>query len=103
DRWRRLAWSLVLAYPPGFRRDLGLSLVDALDDRMRARRAAGASALRVSIAAIADTVWNASAAWLRTIWYRLRGVRLKPDATYSVEFAEVREQYVASAFRRTGR
>src|SRR5213083_1462789 len=95
---RRLAWWLVRAYPPRFRRDLGLSLVDTLDDRMRTRRAAGASALGVSMAAIADTLWNASAAWERAIRDRFREVRLKPDATYSSELGDGPQQYVASGF-----
>jgi len=72
---RRLAWWLVCAYPPRFRRDLGLSLVDTLDDRMRARRAAGASAVRVAMAATLDTLRNAPAEWIRE-------VRFTPDGTY---------------------
>src|SRR5262249_58653061 len=42
---RRFAWWLVRLYPPRFRRDVGLALVDALEDRMRARRAAGATSV----------------------------------------------------------
>jgi len=63
---RRLAWWLVWLYPPRFRRDVGLGLVDALEDRMRARRAAGASALRARVLAIADTLRNAPPEWLET-------------------------------------
>ena len=62
-RDRRLAWWLAHLYPPSFRRAVGLALVDALDDRMRARRAAGGSALGARLPAIADTVRNAAAAW----------------------------------------
>src|SRR2546430_42185 len=84
---RRFAWWLGYAYPPRFRRDLGLSLVDTLDDRMRARRAGGASAARVATAAAFDTLRNAPAEWIRE-------VRLKPDPTY---------EDAASAFGRTRR
>jgi putative ABC transport system permease protein len=62
---RRLAWWLVRAYPPRFRRDVGLGLVDAIQDRMDARRAAGASRSGVWIPAIADTIRNAPAEWMR--------------------------------------
>ena len=61
---RRFAWWLVWLYPPSFRRDVGLGLADALDDRMRARRAAGASTIGVRLPAIADTLRNAPAEWL---------------------------------------
>jgi MacB-like protein len=61
---RRFAWWLVWLYPPAFRRDVGLGLVDALDDRMRARRAAGASTAGVRLPAIADTVHNAPVEWI---------------------------------------
>jgi putative ABC transport system permease protein len=61
---RRFAWWLVWLYPPAFRRDVGLGLVDALDDRMRARRADGASAITVRLLAVMDTVRNAPAEWL---------------------------------------
>lgn len=59
-----MAWWLVWLYPPAFRRDVGLGLVDALDDRMRARRAAGASSLGVRLPAIADTLRNAPVEWM---------------------------------------
>jgi putative ABC transport system permease protein len=62
-----LAWWLVWVYPPSFRRELGLSFADTLDDRMRARRSAGASALVVWVSALADTVWNAPAEWMRAL------------------------------------
>jgi len=63
-RDRRLAWWLVRLYPPRFRRDVGLALVDALEDQMGARRASGASSLGARLPAIADTVGNAFAAWI---------------------------------------
>jgi predicted permease len=63
-RNRRLAWFLVWLYPPRFRRDVGLGLAEAIDDRMRQRRAAGASALGVVVPAILDTLRNAPAEWL---------------------------------------
>jgi predicted permease len=61
---RRWSWWLVWLYPPAFRRDVGLGLADALDDRMRARRAAGASSVGVRLPAIADTVRNAAIEWI---------------------------------------
>jgi hypothetical protein len=63
---RRLAWWLVWAYPPRFRQDVGLGLVDAIEDRMEARRAAGASGAGVWGPAILDTIRNAPAEWIRT-------------------------------------
>ena len=62
---RRLVWWLVRAYPPRFRQDVGLGLVDAIQDRMDARRATGASALGVWTPAILDTARNAPAEWMR--------------------------------------
>ena len=62
---RRLAWWLVRAYPPRFRQDVGLGLVDAIQDRMDARRTAGASRAGVWIPAMVDTIRNAPAEWLR--------------------------------------
>ena len=62
---RRLAWWLVWLYPPRFRRDVGLGLVDAIDDRMRARRAGGATTAGVRLAAVADTLRNAPVEWLQ--------------------------------------
>ncbi|HJZ73862.1 MAG TPA: ABC transporter permease [Vicinamibacterales bacterium] len=61
---RRLAWLLVGLYPPWFRRDVGLALVDALEDRIRARRSAGASTARAWLAAAFDTLRNAPAEWI---------------------------------------
>ena len=61
---RQFAWLLVGLYPPRFRGDVGLAFVDALEDRMRARRDAGASALRARLAALADTLRNAPAEWI---------------------------------------
>jgi putative ABC transport system permease protein len=63
---RRLAWWLVRAYPPRFRQDVGLGLVDAIQDRMDARRAAGASRAGVWLPAVLDTMRNAPAEWIRT-------------------------------------
>ena len=62
---RRLAWWLVRAYPPRFRQDVGLGLVDAIQDRMDARRTAGASRPGVWIPAMLDTLRNAPAEWMR--------------------------------------
>jgi putative ABC transport system permease protein len=62
---RRLAWWLVWAYPPRFRQDVGLGLVDAIEDRMDARRASGASRIGVWAPAILDTMRNAPAEWMR--------------------------------------
>ena len=53
-------------YPPRFRRDVGLGLVDAIEDRMRARRANGRSSLGVWIPALADTLRNAPVEWMAT-------------------------------------
>jgi len=62
---RRLVWWLVRAYPPRFRQDVGLGLVDAIQDRMDARRAAGATAFGVWTPAILDTLRNAPPEWMR--------------------------------------
>ena len=87
-RDRRLAWWLVRAYPPRFRRDVGLGLVDALDDRMRARRAAGAASAVIRLEAIADTLRNASAEWLDVLWDGLKtvpcAVRHEPTVPHAV-------------------
>jgi len=98
DLPRRVAWWLVWAYPPRFRRDVGQGLVDALDDRMRARRAAGASSAAVWARAVADTLRNAGAEWVDEV----RRVRLKPDTTYHQEPSGVEHPtYVVSGFSRT--
>jgi putative ABC transport system permease protein len=76
---RRVAWWLVRMYPPAFRRDVGLGLVDALEDRMRAARARGAAPARSRMPAIIDTVRNAPIEWIDAV---LGQVRLKADATY---------------------
>jgi predicted permease len=60
---RRVAWWLAMLYPPAFRRAVGLGLVEAMEDRMRARRQAGASALGARLPAILDTVRNAPIEW----------------------------------------
>jgi hypothetical protein len=90
---RRVAWWLVWLYPPSFRQDVGLGLVDTLEDGMRARRAAGASPLRSRLPALADTIRNAPIEWIGAIDQvrpfggaqgrpeALEG-RLKPDTTY---------------------
>jgi putative ABC transport system permease protein len=106
DLPRRVAWWLVWAYPPRFRRDVGQGLVDALDDRMRARRAAGASSTAVWARAIADTLRNAGAEWVDEIQSIGREVRLKPDTTYHhVSHQEPLHAenlgYVVSGFSRT--
>ncbi|HEX7139367.1 MAG TPA: hypothetical protein VF219_16040, partial [Vicinamibacterales bacterium] len=61
---RRFAWWVVWLYPPRFRRVVGLGLADALEDRMRARRAQGTSTLAIRSRAIVDTVKNASGEWI---------------------------------------
>jgi putative ABC transport system permease protein len=82
---RRFAWWLVWLYPPRFRRDVGLGLADAIQDRMEARRRAGASAAAVRLAACADTLHNAPLEWVAAIrslrLERESVVRLKADAT----------------------
>src|SRR5204862_6424659 len=106
DLPRRVAWWLVWAYPPRFRRDVGQGLVDALDDRMRARRAAGASSAAVWARAIADTLRNATAEWVDEIQRVRREVRLKPDTTYTHASHQEPSRaenptYVVSGFSRT--
>src|SRR5467141_3037861 len=116
DLPRRVVWWLVRAYPPRFRRDVGQGLVDALDDRIRARRAAGASSAAIWMRAIADTLRNATAEWVETFRVRpfesLRAAlsrveeRLKPDTTYEIPphenptYHEI-PTYVVSGFSRT--
>src|SRR5439155_27251541 len=56
-----------------FRRDVGQGLVDALADRMRARRAAGASGVSVWARAIADTLRNATGEWGDALRTAVRG------------------------------
>jgi len=97
-RDRQLAWWLAWLYPPSFRRDVGLGFVDALDDRMRERRASGSSSLGVRIPAIADTLRNAPVEWIAAL--RQKGqVRLKPDPTY--DHATFDAMSVVSGFSRT--
>ena len=76
---RRFAWWLVWLYPPRFRRDVGLGLADALDDRMRARRSAGAAGVVVRMRAALDTIQNAGAEWFEVA--RLKLSRF--ESTYS--------------------
>jgi putative ABC transport system permease protein len=59
-----VAWWLVRLYPPPFRRDVGLGLIDAIEDRMRALRAAGSSPLASRLPAIGDTLRNAPIEWM---------------------------------------
>src|SRR5262245_28723231 len=84
DLPRRVAWWLVWAYPPRFRRDVGQGLVDALDDRMRARRAAGASNAAVWARAIADTLRNATAEWVDACRIAVRRSRFDARRSGSV-------------------
>jgi predicted permease len=86
DGIRRVAWWLVRAYPPRFRRDVGLGLVDTLEDRMRAAYAQGASRPTVWLRAGLDTIRNAPAEWVRVV---VDGYK--------------NESYVASGFSRTNR
>jgi putative ABC transport system permease protein len=81
---RRFAWWLVWLYPPAFRRDVGLGLVDALDDRMRARRALGSSSLGVRLPLVADTLRNAPAEWMGTL------VRLKAGKAHGAHHPSAR-------------
>ena len=78
-RDRQFAWWLVWLYPPAFRRDVGLGLVDALDDRMRARRAAGTSSLGVRLRALSDTLKNAPVEWAAALRAAARVRRLRSD------------------------
>src|SRR6185295_18178786 len=80
NRDRRLAWWLVWSYPPRFRRDVGLGLVDSLEDRMRARRAAGAPVAVIWLRACADTIRNASAEWIDAVRDALKSVPYKAAA-----------------------
>jgi putative ABC transport system permease protein len=70
---RRFAWALVWLYPPSFRRDVGLGLVDAMEDRMRARRAAGASSLGARIPAAIDAFKNIPGEWIDAFQNRSAG------------------------------
>jgi hypothetical protein len=65
---RRIAWWLVRLYPPAFRDDVGLGLVDAIEDRMRALRDDGASPFASRLPAIADTLRNAPIEWVAGPW-----------------------------------
>jgi len=64
---RRFAWALVWLYPPSFRRDVGLGLVDAMEDRMHARRCAGASSIGARLPAAVDALRNVPAEWMDAI------------------------------------
>jgi putative ABC transport system permease protein len=67
---RRFAWWLVRLYPPRFRNDVGLGFADAIEDRMRVRRAAGAGTLGAAMPLLLDTLCNAPAEWVRAIGHR---------------------------------
>jgi putative ABC transport system permease protein len=98
---RRIAWCLVRLYPPAFRRDVGLGLVDALDDRMRARRAHGASTIGVRCSAIADTLRNAPVEWV-AMFRQVRLPRSPADGFGGTSQAETPyETSVVSGFSRT--
>ncbi len=100
-RDRQFAWWLVWLYPPAFRRDVGLGLADALDDRMRARRAAGASSLGVRLPAIADTIRNAPVEWTatfrRTTGERTVSDKLIQDVRYALRLWRRRPTFAAVA------
>ena len=64
---RRFAWWLVRLYPPRFRNDVGLGLADAIEDRMRVRRAAGSGMFGAAAPLVLDTLRNAPAEWIRAI------------------------------------
>jgi len=57
----------VRCYPPAFRRDVGLGLADAIEDRLHVRRAAGQTLVAASLPAIVDTLRNAPIAWAQAI------------------------------------
>jgi putative ABC transport system permease protein len=61
---RRFAWWLVWLYPPRFRRDVGLALADAVEDRIRERRGRGAGTIAAWTPALADTFRNAALEWV---------------------------------------
>ncbi|MCU1382860.1 MAG: hypothetical protein JWL71_1557 [Acidobacteria bacterium] len=94
---RRFAWWLAWLYPPAFRRDVGLGLVDALDDSMRARRAAGTSTANVRLPALADTLRNAPIAWIAA-WRALR-VEARIPATRQRTMSDTLMQDVRYALR----
>src|SRR5262249_42761287 len=95
---RRLAWLLVSLYPPQFRRDVGLAFVDALEDRMRARRAAGASALQACLPAVVDTLRNAPAEWIGSRAGRVAAPRRKGRPVVDKVMQDVR--YALRLWRR---
>jgi putative ABC transport system permease protein len=64
-RDRTLAVWLVRFYPPSFRAAVGDDLADAVVDSLAARRRAGVRRSRAVLAAVADAVRNAPAAWAR--------------------------------------
>jgi hypothetical protein len=72
---RRFAWALVWLYPPSFRRDVGLGLVDAMEDRMRARREAGASSVGARLPAAVDAFKNIPGEWIDAFQTRRSGLR----------------------------
>src|SRR5262249_57303726 len=80
-------------------------LVDALDDGMRARRAAGASSAAVWARAIADTLRNATAEWIdalraatvRRSWVDVR----RSGSAFDVRRSSDRERQTTHDDRRT--
>jgi hypothetical protein len=64
---RRIAWCLVRLYPPQFRRDVGLGLADAIEDRLRDRCAAGAPLVRATMPVVVDTLRNAPIEWIHAL------------------------------------
>src|SRR5262245_46676822 len=89
---RRLAWWLVWAYPPRFRRDVGLGPVDALEDRMRARRASGSPAGAIWLRACVDTLRNASAEWTDLLWDAAARLRVSRDRSRGPRLATLNER-----------
>jgi len=79
-RERRIAVWLVRLYPPSFRAAVGSDLADVITDTMRMRRRAGVSAAPAIVAAAADAVKNASAAWGRAALDCLTGVASTQNA-----------------------
>ncbi|HEY3044932.1 MAG TPA: ABC transporter permease, partial [Vicinamibacterales bacterium] len=97
---RRIAWWLVWAYPPRFRRDVGLGLVDAIEDRMRARREAGASALGARVPAILDTMRNAPAEWVNTLMQVRNGLQTVPSKRTTMDKLQQDIRYALRLWRR---
>jgi putative ABC transport system permease protein len=84
---RRFAWFLVWLYPPRFRRDVGLALADAIEDRIRERRRTGARPIGAWLPALIDTVRNGALEWLSQlrVWPAGFDVRRRDTARQSHE------------------